>query len=110
MYGPAYFSKEFSEKFLPVLEAYYELPGTEQFYWENVYMDMLSGEAARRLPNLEEAHGDIDMYINRRPEDEVYEFENLEELRRFDIKYQRHSDNEAMELVARVFKVPERCV
>ena len=31
MYGPAYFSKEFSEKFLPVLEAYYELPGTEQF-------------------------------------------------------------------------------
>ena len=69
MYGPAYFSKEFSEKFLPVLEAYYELPGTEQFYWENVYMDMLSGEAAKRLPNLEEAHGDIDMYINRRPED-----------------------------------------
>ena len=39
---------------------------------------MLSGEAAKRLPNLEEAHGDIDMYINRRPEDEVYEFENLE--------------------------------
>lgn len=107
MYGPAYFSKEFSEKFLPVLEAYYELPGTEQFYWENVYMDMLSGEAAKRLPNLKEAHGDIDMYINRRPEDEVYEFENLEELRKFDIKYQRHSDNEAMELVARVFKVPE---
>lgn len=107
MYGPAFFSKAFSEQFLPVLEGYYELPGTEQFYWENVYMEMLSGEAAKRLPGLSEAAREIDMDINRRPADEVYEFENLEELRRFDIKYQHHSDNEAMELVSRVFEVPE---
>ena len=45
MYGPAYFSREFSARFLPVLEAYYKSPGTEQFYWEQVYVDMLSGEA-----------------------------------------------------------------
>jgi CTP:phosphocholine cytidylyltransferase-like protein/thiamine kinase-like enzyme len=107
MYGPVFFSKEFSRQYLPVLEGYYHLPGTEQFYWENVYMEMLSGEAARRLPEVPEAKQEIDMYINRRPADEVYEFENLEELRRFDIKYQRHSDNEAMELVAKVFQVPE---
>mgnify|MGYP003105820628 FL=1 len=107
MYGPVFFSKEFSSQFLPVLEGYYHLPGTEQLYWEHVYMDMLSGEAAKRLPDVPQAKQEIDMFINRRPADEVYEFENLEELRRFDIKYQRHSDNEAMELVARVFKVPE---
>ena len=34
---------------LPVLEAYYQIPGTEQFYWEQVYVDMLEGEARRRL-------------------------------------------------------------
>ncbi|WP_394523294.1 phosphotransferase [Lacrimispora sp. JR3] len=107
MYGPVFFSKDFSSQFLPVLEGYYHLPGTEQLYWEHVYMDMLSGEAAKRLPDVPQAKQEIDMFINRRPADEVYEFENLEELRRFDIKYQRHSDNEAMELVARVFKVPE---
>lgn len=107
MYGPAFFSKEFSDQFLPVLEGYYELPGTEQFYWENVYMEMLSGEAAARLPHVPEAGREIEMYINRRPEDEVYEFENLEELRRFDVKYQNHSDNEAMKLVSDVFKVKE---
>ena len=107
MYGPAFFSKSFSSKFLPVLEEYYHLPGTEQFYWENVYMEMLSGEAAKRLPNLPEAKEEIEMYINRRQADEVYEFENLEELRRFDVKYQRHSDNEAMELVSKVFQVSE---
>lgn len=107
MYGPAFFSREFSETFLPVLEAYYQLPGSEQFYWEHVFMEMLSGEAAKRLPDIKEAHEEAVMYINKRPADEVYEFENLEELRRFDVKYQRRSDNEAMELVAGVFGVPE---
>ena len=107
MYGPVFFSKSFSEQLLTVIENYYTLPGTEQFYWENVYMEMLSGEAAKRLPHIPEAKQDIDLFINRRPADEVYEFENLEELRRFDLKYQHHSDNEAMELVSTVFQVPE---
>ena len=120
MYGPAYFSREFSERFLPVLEAFYRAPGTEQFYWEQVYMDMLSGEARRRLERedlLEEAvragagpadqWDRIDMYANCQPDNQVYEFENLEELRCFDARYQNHSDNEAMELVSRVFGVPE---
>jgi thiamine kinase-like enzyme len=70
-------------------------------------MEILSGEAAKRLPEVPEAKQEIDLYINRRQADEVYEFENLEELRQFDVKYQRHSDNEAMELVSKVFEVPE---
>ena len=47
------------------------------------------------------------MNINRQPDNQVYEFENLEELRLFDTHYQNHSDNAAMELVAEVFHVPE---
>lgn len=122
MYGPAYFSAEFSRQFLPVLKAYYQIPGTEQFYWEQVYMDMLNGTAARRLSKqsprlLEQAAAQsgvspdqwcqIQMDINRQPDNQVYEFENLEELRQFDPRYQNHSDNAAMELVSRVFQVPE---
>ena len=41
------------------------------------------------------------MYINRQPDNQVYEFENLEELRLFDERYQNHSDNIAMELISR---------
>jgi len=107
MYGPVFFSKSFSDQFLPVLEGYYQIPGTEQFYWENVLMEMFSGEAVKKLPCVPETSREIEMYINRRPADEVYEFENLEELRRFDIKYQHRSDNEAMELISEVFSVPE---
>jgi len=83
---------------------------------------MLEGEARRRLEEeagglleaAQEASGlaasrwdEIEMDVNRQPDDQVYEFENLEELRLFDPRYQNHSDNAAMKLVAEVFKVPE---
>lgn len=112
MYGPVFFSRDYSMDFLPVLEAYYQLPGTEQFYWEQVYMEILNGDAAKRLKEAgivdqKLLNNDIEMYVNRQREDEIYEFENLEELRQFDPKYQNHSDNEALELVSKVFQVPE---
>ena len=117
MYGPAFLSKEFSEQFLPVLEAYYHISGTEQFYWEQVLADMLNGEAKRRLSGAGVAFENElsrifagsgpDMFINQQPENQVYEFENLEELRLFDPKYQNKSDNKAMELISRIFQIPE---
>lgn len=92
MYGPVCFTKLFSEQYLPILNDYYHSPGTEQFFWEQVLID----------------HLDIlEMDINRQPPGQVYEFENLEELRNFDPKYQTRSDNKALELIAEVFGVPE---
>lgn len=120
MYGPAFFRREWSEYFLPVLEAYYSIPGTEQFHWENVYMDLANGTAQKRLleSGFSELNGlpvkqfgpdqeNLALFINRQDATQVYEFENLEELRGFDSKYQNHSDNEAMELVSRILQVSE---
>lgn len=110
MYGPAYFSAAFSETFLPVLDAYYHMSGTENFYWEHVLMELLNGRARKRL--LAAGRSDIadtkpEMYINRQQPDIIYEFENLEELRRFDPKYENDSGSGAMQLVSEVLKVPE---
>ena len=109
MYGPVYLSREFSDAFFPVLEKYYETPGTEQMYWEYPLMDLINGAALERVPALKELGPlpEIQMYINRQPEDQIYEFENLEELRAFDEKYLHRSDSQAMELVAGVLHVPE---
>lgn len=111
MYGPAYFSKEFSEQFFPVLEKYYEIPGTEQLYWEHVLMEILNGSWERRLKHsgcsLPADWTEPVMYANCQPDGQIYEFENLEELRKFDPRYQTHSDNKAMELVSRVLQVEE---
>lgn len=111
MYGPVFFSREFSEEFLPVLEKYYEMPGTEQLYWENVLLELLNGSWERRFCHyglsLPEAAPEPVMYANCQPDGQVYEFENLEELRQFDPRYETHSDNRALELVAGVLQVPE---
>lgn len=120
MYGPVFLQKEWSQRFLPVLEAYYHLPGTEQFYWERVYLELVDGTAQKRLTeagisqlagipvkDLDPSSAPLELYVNRQSSDQVYEFENLEELRLFDSKYQNHSDNAAMELVAQVFQIPE---
>lgn len=92
MYGPAFFSRAFSERFLPMIEESYQTPGTEQFYWETVLMHHID---------------ELEIDINRQPARQIYEFENLEELREFDPWYQKHSDNQALELVAQVFQIPE---
>jgi len=118
MYGPVFMSAQWLEQYLPVLEAYYHLPGTEPFYWEHVYMELLDGTAVKRLADagIQEVNGIpinklgphlFDMYANPQSDTNVYEFENLEELRLFDSRYQTRSDNQAMELIAQVFQIPE---
>lgn len=120
MYGPAFLTASWLEAYLPVLEAYYHLPGTEQYHWEQVYLELLNGTAQKRLAEagissvgkhpvrlLSQLPEEASFYINQQPSTQVYEFENLEELRIFDTKYQNHSDNQAMELVSTVLHVPE---
>ncbi len=120
MYGPAFLTASWLEAYLPVLEAYYHLPGTEQFHWEQVYLELINSTAQKRLTEaginsvgghsvrqLSQLAEKASFYINRQPSTQVYEFENLEELRIFDTKYQNHSDNQAMELISSVLQVPE---
>ena len=84
MYGPAFLSRDFSNQLIPLIEEAYHQPGTEQWYWEQVVVDHIK---------------ELDFSMNCQPADQVYEFENLEELRLFDPKYQNHSDNAAMQLI-----------
>ena len=78
MYGPVFLRKEWSRQFLPVLEAYYHLPGTEQFYWERVYLELVNGTAQKRLTeagisqlaqipgkSIDPSAAPLELYINR---------------------------------------------
>ncbi|KAA0548500.1 NTP transferase domain-containing protein [Bacillus sp. BGMRC 2118] len=92
MYGPVFYSKEFSEKLIPLIVDTYGLPGADQFYWEDVYKN-----------NLDQ----LDMYMNPQDRNVVYEFENLEELRAFDPSYREHSKNQILSLISSIFHVKE---
>ena len=100
MYGPAYLSREFSEVFIPELEKYYYRNGTEDYYWEQVAADMINcpERFSVKLPPF---------FANKQPDKQVYELENLEELRHFDTAYKTSSDNMALKLISKVFKIAE---
>jgi len=89
--GPAFFSAEFSAKFKKLLSGYYNHPGTEDFYWEHILIDHLSS---------------LKIYMNKQTGN-VHEFENLEELRRFDPSYNEASNSKIMQAIAGCFGVSE---
>ncbi|MEL3905991.1 MAG: phosphotransferase [Treponema sp.] len=92
MYGPVYFSRTFSETIKPLIEDAYNRDDTDDWYWEDVF--------SRNIDKLP-------MFANKQPSNQVYEFESLEELRRFDTSYMISTQNKWMELISKVFGQPE---
>lgn len=95
MYGPVYFSASFSKKIVPLIEDAYNSPDTDDWYWEDVFV--------RNLKQLE-------MFANKQPAHQIYEFESLDELRLFDSSYLISTHNEWMELISGVFGMPENTI
>ena len=95
MYGPVYFSKEFSDKIRPLIEEAYERDDTDDWYWEDVYMR-----------NIKE----LTMFANKQGDHQVYEFESLDEIRLFDSSYLISSHDKWLELISDVFKRPEHSI
>ncbi|MCL2736632.1 MAG: phosphotransferase [Propionibacteriaceae bacterium] len=92
MIGPAHFTREFSQTYVPMLEAYYHRPGTQDFYWEHIVKENL-----KSLP----------IHINKQATGNVYEFESFEDLRRYDATYMMNSNNEALATIETVFGVSQ---
>jgi CTP:phosphocholine cytidylyltransferase-like protein/thiamine kinase-like enzyme len=92
MYGPVFLSETFSEIFISKMEEYCEKPGKENYMWENVFVDELDH---------------FDLYINKQDDDNVYEFETLEELRSFDPDYYSRTPNTMLKTVENIFGVKE---
>lgn len=73
MIGHVYFSKPFSDSFKNILEKEYEKPETRQGYWEDVYVKYLN-----ELPAMK---------LHRYSDNDIYEFDSIDELREFDSSY-----------------------
>ncbi len=106
MYGPAYFSKEFSEDFFPVLETYYNHPGTEDMHWELVLMELINGTTYEHSTRRYGFPKPL-IYINKQPRNQVAEFESVEELQRFDEHFRSRSQDLAIKAAASILGVDE---
>jgi len=91
MVGPSYFSSSFSALYKKHMEECVNRAGTEDYYYEQVFLENLST---------------MQIYANRQAGN-VYEFDNLEELRMFDPSYNEASNSEVMQVIAKILKCTE---
>ncbi|WP_122821074.1 NTP transferase domain-containing protein [Varibaculum vaginae] len=82
MLGHVYFDREFSRKFVKILENVYHLSETVPKLWEQIYVDHLN-----TLP----------MGVRKYPEGVINEFDSVDELRSFDPLFMENVDSEIFE-------------
>lgn len=93
MLGHVYWSREFSEKFMPILEAEFSEEYNRTLLWENLYMKHIK---------------ELDMYIMRYGDDAIFEFDSLDELRQFDPHYINNTDSKILKNICSVLGCEER--
>lgn len=87
MYGHAYFSKDFTSNFRPILESYYGRPGIEYMYWETIYAE-----------NVDK----LKMWGVKCTDKDILEFDSMEELSQFDPGYISHNKVRVFENICRI--------
>lgn len=85
MLGHAFWTEEFSSKFVEILEAVYEKPETRDLLWESIYKDHLDC---------------LKLKIRKYPENFIFEFDTLDELRMFDSSYIQDTRSKILKAVA----------
>lgn len=93
MIGHVYFSKEFSDTFKTILSKEYEKESTRQEYWEDVYIKFLN-----ELPSMK---------IHRYSDNDIYEFDSIDELREFDSTYINDTRSKILKKIAKRLECPE---
>ena len=87
MLGHAYFDKTFSDKFIEILKEEIKLPGIEDCLWEDIY--------ARHTDELK-------MMIRKYPDGIIYEFDFLEDLRKFDSMFIKNIDSKVLKNISTI--------
>ena len=86
MLGHAFWSEEFSAQFLRFLEDAYDLLETKDLFWENIFMNHLDA---------------LKMKMRKYPQDYIYEFDSIDELRMFDQSYVTHTRSRILKHIAK---------
>lgn len=92
MLGHAFWSEEFSKRFLDILTPIYNEPKTKDLLWEAIYMENLSV---------------LKMKIRKYPEDFIFEFDTLDELREFDKTYQNDTRSPILKNISKILNCKE---
>ena len=92
MLGHVFWSEAFSKKFLSILQQEYSQRETRDKLWENIYIEHI-----HELP----------MQIRKYPADFIFEFDTLDELRKFDISYVNNTRSDILKHIAHDLGITE---
>lgn len=87
MLGHVYFDRAFSQTFVRILEAEYDLPVTADKLWEEIYVDHIK---------------ELDMVVRPYEDGIIHEFDSLDELREFDPYFLNNVDSEVFDNIVAV--------
>lgn len=93
MLGHVFWSKSFSQSFVRILEEEYDKPETADKLWESIYIEHIN---------------ELPMKIRKYPNDYIFEFDTLDELREFDDTYANDTRSEILKKVAVELGVEEK--
>lgn len=85
MLGHVFWNNEFSNKFVEILDNVYFSPETSDLLWESIYLNNLDA---------------LKLRIRRYENDQIFEFDTLEELRLFDSTYIHDSRSAILKSIA----------
>ena len=87
MLGHVFFDRQFSKKFVDILEEVYDKPETVDMLWEEIYVRHIK---------------ELSMSIRKYPDGVIYEFDSLDELRQFDPAFIENIDSEIFDNIVSV--------
>ena len=93
MMGHVFWSSSFSNKFISILEEEYDKKETADKLWESIYIEHI---------------GSLPMKIRKFPDNYIFEFDTLDELRVFDNSYMDNSGSEILKCISKKLGVRER--
>lgn len=91
--GPCFLTKEFLDEFIPMIEKYYAMTSTDNFYWEDVLV--------RNFDNLPT------IYLYKLDKGVIHEFDTISDIKEYDSE-SNGLGSEAIDFVTRALKVDER--
>lgn len=92
MLGHTFWDESFSKEFMNILNSIYDLEETKDKLWESIYME----------------HMDVlKMKIRRYNEDDIFEFDTLDELRQFDCSYNINTRSLILKNIATILETTE---
>lgn len=92
MLGQAFWNKEFSRKFIEIIEKIYDRPETSNLLWEGILREHLQ---------------ELKMKIRKYPNDVIFEFDTLDELRQFDKSYIFNTRSNILKAIAKKINCQE---